>query len=281
MHKNEYMPGHPIIMPSLEPNATAADSRFGADVPRYWVNNNPVITCFYNALSTVIPEGERFFIASVRAVLDDINDPVLEKQVRSFIGQESHHRVGHNALNQMIERQGYPQQASENLIKRLQQWAERFFSPRQQLAATLALEHFSALLTDQFLRQPALHQQMHGQVRDFLLQHSIEEIEHKAVAHDVYQQLYGSYPVRIWQMLLITVLFIPNVALIQCHYLWHDRQLFNLKAWCGAIRYFWLRPGWFRCIIPGWLRYFSPRFHPWQHDNRDLLQLWQDKLKQQ
>lgn len=25
------------------------------------------------------------------------------------------------------------------------------------------------------------------------------------------------------------------------------------------------------------LRYLSPRFHPWQHDNRDLLRLWLER----
>lgn len=257
--------------------ARQPDERFGADVPRYWVNNNPVITCFYNALSTVIPEGERFFISTVRAVLDDITEPDLKQEVRKFISQESHHRAGHKALNDMIRDQGYPVSSSEKCIKRLQNRSERFFSARQQLAATLALEHYSALLTDQFLREPLLSADMHPAVRDFLIHHSIEEVEHKAVAFDVYLSVFGSYWARIWQMLMITFFFIPNVALIQCRYLWHDRQLFNLPAWLGAVRYFWFRPGWFRRIIPGWLRYFRPGFHPWQHDNRDILRRWQDK----
>ena len=250
-------------------------NRFDDEVPRYWVNNNPVITCFYNALSTVIPEGERFFIGTVRAVLDDINEPQLKQEVRQFIIQESNHRAGHHRLNDWIARQGYPMQSCENHIKRLQSSIERFFSTRQQLAATLALEHYSAMLTDQFLREPLLSCDMHPKIRTFLVEHSVEEIEHKAVAFDVYQSAFGSYPVRIWQMLLITFFFLPNVVYIQWRYLWHDRQLLNLKAWAGAMHYFWFRPGWFRRIIPGYFRYFKPGFHPWQHDNSELLHLWQ------
>lgn len=264
--------------PPNQHKTPASEQRFGDGIPRYWVNNNPVITCFYNALSTVIPEGERFFISSVRRVLDQVDNPQLQQQVRTFISQESRHRAGHDALNELIREQGYPLQSSENCIKRLQLLAERFFTARQQLAATLALEHYSAMMSDLFLRESRLSQDMYPAVRDFLIRHSIEEVEHKAVAFDVYQAVYGGYPARILQMLMITLFFIPNVALIQCRYLWHDRQLFNLRAWCGAVHYFWFRPGWFRRMIPGWLSYFRPGFHPWQHDNRDLLQHWQKKI---
>lgn len=252
---------------------------FAASIPRYWVNNNPVITCFYNALSTVIPEGEQFFIHSVRVLLDDINDETLKAQVKAFIAQESSHRAGHMALNALIRQHGYPLQQSESYIANMLKMVARIFSPKQQLAITLALEHFSALLTDQFLLRCDLSTNMHADVRHFLLWHCIEETEHKAVAYDVYQTLYGSYVLRIGCMLLVTLLFIPHVALIQCRYLWHERQLFNLPAWLGAVQYFWFKPGWFMRIIPGYFRYFLPSFHPWQHNNRALVKAWLDKLQ--
>ena len=72
-------------------------------------------------------------------------------------------------------------------------------------------------------------------------------------------------------MLFVTVIFAPNVFRIQFVYLWHDRQLFNVKAWFQAVRFFWFDPGWFAQTIPGYLSYYKPRFHPWQHDNSQLV----------
>ena len=44
-----------------------------------------------NALSTTFPDGERFFIDSVRNFQDQIKDPKLQKDIRAFIGQEANH----------------------------------------------------------------------------------------------------------------------------------------------------------------------------------------------
>jgi hypothetical protein len=32
-------------------------------------------------------------------------------------------------------------------------------------------------------------------------------------------------------------------------------------------------------LLPQWLRFFSPRFHPWQHDNRALILRWREQSR--
>ena len=40
------------------------------EVPRYWADNDPHFTHLLNALSATFPEGERFFVDSVRLFQD-------------------------------------------------------------------------------------------------------------------------------------------------------------------------------------------------------------------
>src|SRR3546814_19688484 len=58
------------------------------DVPRWWFDNDPFKTRFFDAMSLLFPEGEKFFIACVRDYRDDITDPQLRAQVKDFMYQE-------------------------------------------------------------------------------------------------------------------------------------------------------------------------------------------------
>lgn len=257
------------------------DYHFAADVPRYFALGNPVISCFFHALSSVIPRGERLFIQTVEEAAPRIADKALQAEIEGFIAQESQHRIGHGAMNEWVASQGFPVRRVEQGIDRLLGWVERHLPAKFQLALTVALEHFSCLLSDRFLRAEGLQASLHPAIRRFLVAHCIEEIEHKAVAFDVYQKVYGDYLARILMMLFVTVIFAPNVFRIQFIYLRHDRQFWNLKAWMQAYRFFWFRPGWFAHTIPGYLAYYRPGFHPWQHDNSDLVSLHLARLAEQ
>src|SRR5574343_630831 len=58
-------------------------------VPRFWMNNDPFLTRVFDALSLTFPDGERYFIQSVRLFRDKITDPDLEQRVAAFIRQEA------------------------------------------------------------------------------------------------------------------------------------------------------------------------------------------------
>ena len=108
-----YQPRLPATAPTRI-NVRRLKVPFPRKLKRWWYDDNPYLTHFFNALSSVFPEGEKFFINSVRNYQDEIVDPALKSEVTAFIAQEAHHGQSHKALNQLIEDNG----ASHNMTKK-------------------------------------------------------------------------------------------------------------------------------------------------------------------
>ena len=102
--------------------------------------------------------------------------------------------------------------------------------------------------------------------------HAIEESEHKAVAFDVYKAIGGSELTRVTEMMLVSVLFPVFTGIHLAQLMKEDGQLLNIKSWAGAVNYMWGKPGVFRKLLPSYFKYYSPNFHPWNHDARDLVE---------
>jgi len=100
------------------------------------------------ALSSVFPDGEDYFVRSVRHYRDRITDPALKRQVSGFIGQEAVHGREHRVFNDRLAELGYPTKRYERFTKAGLRFRERILPPLSNLAATAALEHFTATLAE-------------------------------------------------------------------------------------------------------------------------------------
>ena len=69
-----------------------------ASSPRLWVGGDPAGTAVMNALSLTFPDGERFFIRSVRRFEKEA-PAALRGSIRDFIVQEGAHTREHMAFN--------------------------------------------------------------------------------------------------------------------------------------------------------------------------------------
>ena len=78
------------------------------EVPRFWFGGDPFLTRMFDALSLTFPDGERYFIQSVRLFRDQITDPSLAARVSDFIKQEAQHGIAHDKMNQVMREQGMP-----------------------------------------------------------------------------------------------------------------------------------------------------------------------------
>ena len=116
------------------------------DMPRYWWDNDPAKTLLLAALSASFPPGERFFIDSVRHYQDQITDPELKKAIKGFIGQEAHHSREHELMNGFLQERGVDLARLEREILGFMNLMRKYLSPERQLAHTVAVEHFTALM---------------------------------------------------------------------------------------------------------------------------------------
>jgi hypothetical protein len=245
------------------------------DATEHWMAGDRVLTRFMEALSMLFPEGERFFVESVGHYRDQIVDPVLRKQVTAFAAQEGMHAAEHHKYNL---RAGAPAaERYEAIAGHLRlPIARRVLSPINRLAITVALEHFTAIMADELLKNPAYEELMDAEHARLWLWHAVEETEHKAVAFDVYRAVGGGYVRRAAVMQIMTLLFIVASARLLAGLLRHDgaatRPTLSRFYEVGFVS-----PGFFRNCFPAWLDYFRPAFHPWQRENSNLILAWKER----
>lgn len=243
--------------------------RPGAHLPKHFAGE-AFQSAFLAAMSTVFPDGERFFIDAVRHYRGELQDPTLLAEVSAFIGQEAHHGREHEAFNEWLEEKGYPLSPVLERVRDGLNMARSNLSPKRQLAMTIALEHFTAIMAHQLLSNEALSEGMSPEIRQLFLWHAVEETEHKAVAYDVYQTVGGDYWTRVTTMFQITLLFWFNMMRITHEYLQSEGDA-GLARWLKGSWWLLGKPGALRRLIPDYLAWYRPGFHPWEQDNRELI----------
>ncbi|HCG77806.1 MAG TPA: metal-dependent hydrolase [Oceanospirillales bacterium] len=258
----------------IKPRRMAFDTE--SPMNKYAFKNNSLISTFFYALSALFPDGERFFIHSVRNYRDDIKDETLKEQIRGFIGQEAHHGVSHEALNQAITDMGFPM---DRIVGRLHKRVDflKKFSRERQLALTVAMEHFTASLAEFLLKNPEILEDADPTVRKMLLWHAVEEIEHKAVAFDVYREHVNDELMRKRVMVISMISLFSRLAMYQFWLLRSQRHFPSWREWKEAAVFFWGKKGVLRDNMKGLAKFFKTGFHPWDIDQNYLIENWEER----
>lgn len=241
---------------------------------RWWHGNDPIATTFFNALSATFPQGETFFIECVRRYRDDA-EPILQEQINRFVQQEAMHTREHVAFNRLIKLAGYDTAAMDTYTRQRIDLA-RSRHPVGQLAITIALEHFTAIMAHALLADP---DPLPGAPRDVVKLwqwHAIEEVEHKSVAYDTYLlatrklNRFARYAIRCQVMLLISIQFWRSTFRHMADFFRQD-QINTAGTWWRVMHYLLVSPGMVRKIFLPYLSFYRPGFHPWMHDDRHLI----------
>ncbi|CAI3150059.1 hypothetical protein MWMV8_MWMV8_01823 [Acinetobacter calcoaceticus] len=266
------------------------------DVPEYWMNGSAGLTHFMTALSALFPAGEKFFIDSVRAVRyhpSIKDDETLQKEISAFIGQEAMHTQEHVNFNASAQKFGHDVEALEKFTDTAIQTAIKTFvkivkpfgmtKDMVDLTATTALEHFTATIASQLLVNTHIQELMTDETMSTMWYwHAIEENEHKAVAFDVYEGVFGkgvkAYALRTSSLVFaMTLIFLIQSSFV-LRLLKQDKKL-NLDELSVIYKYAY-SPS--KGIITGMakemLAYFKPGFHPNHLDTIGLLKTWKAKL---
>jgi uncharacterized protein len=265
-----------ILPTPADLSITPRDRRFGraATLQRLWHGGRVEATAIYNALSTTFPLGEAFFVESVRKFREGA-PPRLAEEIKAFTTQEAIHSREHDAFNKRASSAGYDLSKLEAQVeKRLAVTRDK--PPIVSLAATMALEHFTAILAHQLLADPKHLAGAEEDAADLWRWHAVEEIEHKGVAYDTWLHATKHWPAaKRWKVKAKVMLYVTRNFLVDrtagALELMRQDGLTGLDAWRRLLWYQWVRPGMFRKIAGAWLRYFLPGFHPWDEDDRHLL----------
>ena len=151
--------------------------------PDLWHGGRVEATAIYNALSATFPIGEAYFVESVRKFREGAPAKLAE-EIKGFTTQEAIHSREHDAFNKRAADAGYDLANLEAQVdERLAIAATGRYA---NVAATMALEHFTAILAHQLLANPRHLEGAEPETADLWRWHAVEEIEHKGVAYDTW-----------------------------------------------------------------------------------------------
>ncbi len=174
--------------------------------PSHWIPDEPIATHVINVLHLLLPAGERWFVRTMQQALPLVTDEQLRLEIAGFIGQETSHSVQHAQVLDHLAAQGFDTRAYTTQVERMfdgllgdrppawlplggREWL------RLRLSLVAAVEQFTAVLGDWVLRADRLdHAGADPVMLDLLRWHGAEEVEHRAVAFDLYEHT-GGHPV--------------------------------------------------------------------------------------
>ena len=251
------------------------------EVPRFWFGGDPFITRMFDALSLTFPDGERYFIESVRLFRDQIQDEDLKLRVADFIRQEAQHGIAHDKMNQIMKEQGMPVDQFTARLKKIFRFELKNRSAQYNIAMTAAAEHLTALMADTFYSKKETLAEADPFVRALFAWHAIEEMEHRDVAFDVMKQV-GDVPeaTRRFALLFTTVMMFGFTLYRTDVMLKTDgfnlRQRFDMAR--KGLPWFFGRNGILTAKRSQYSDWFKKDFHPNQHPVIRQYDVWVDTL---
>ena len=276
-HRTVSEPAHPGAIDNLmlQPRDVAFD---WTDLPTHWVPAEPFVTHTINVLHLLLPAGERWFVDVFTQALPLIKDDKLREEVLGFIGQEITHARSHQGVLDHWKAKGidtdpYVRQidwmfgkalGDRDLVsKRREEWLI------ERLSIIAAIEHITAMLGNWALNSPALDAAgADPTMLDLLRWHGAEEVEHRAVAYDLFTHLDGRYLRRVRGMMvtwpIMLWLWVRGVVFLMRTdpELTGRRKKARWRYYFRASRRHLLPPA--NELVRGVLTYSRPRYHPSQ-----------------
>lgn len=244
---------------------------FSEQIDRYWCDNDIFKTHFFNSITLLFPDGERFMIWAMKHHFKQINEPKLKQEVLLFIGQEAQHAKQHERFWHNLHQQGYKFDSYLRLLKFvLFNLCKKRLSSHLQLAMVAGVENFTSVVAELILEEDLLAES-DPKLKALFEWHSAEELEHKTVTYDVFRTMTESYATRLLGMAIAYVFVIGFIGLGLIIFLYQDNKIFKFKTWQKMASFFLVKEKFaFRVIVKS-LDYLRKNFHPSQKDHFFLV----------
>ena len=248
---------------------------FPEDIDAHWNMSKPEWSHMVNGASLATPFLEPYLIRTMSKACEQIDSEELKKEVRLYMAQEGQHFQQHRRFNDILISQGYPR-----LLEVEAQMKEEFadFENNRSLKFNLAYAcgfESMALGIGHWLvnDREYLFGGSDTRVASLILWHFVEEVEHKNVAFDAYQAVYGGYFYRLYGTFFATA-----------HVVKFSRRAYQLMLkqdglW-GSISSRWallkMITRFFSKMVPSMLSACIPGHHPSQVKDPQWYRDWVD-----
>ena len=248
------------------------------DVPKYWFGSSPFCSLQLDILSLIIPAHEKFFIHTLRAVEEDVEDQETKELVRAFIQQEAAHYKVHQIYNDTRKQYGINVDRELRLMEKVFDAIKNYVPLKIRLGMTSFMEHYTATGAHLLLAEQEPEKFMHQTMLDLWRWHAVEELEHKAVAFDLFEKLGGNYFYRIISFFLTSIIIGTCIGIISFRTFRDDRlwRRYNVGAFteeeekeqAEAREQIFNNTGLGARIL---FAYLKPNFHPWELNDSGLI----------
>jgi uncharacterized protein len=243
---------------------------FSEGIPNHWAGGTALQTHVMNTLSLMFPDGERFFVRSVKRFAERVTDEKFRQNLKVFIGQEMQHGAAHERFNEIMKStttnmDWFMWLFTQPTFEVLEPWAERLGSEKVKafaLSLTSAAENMTAGFAEMLFAGDTLEKIESDEIRELLSWHAAEEIEHRDLAFDLLKEVDGTYSMRMVGMVTAYAVILAYVALGTGYFLLRDRQ-FSWFALPGELWDMFTRKNAIgRVFLEGMVDYMRPNFHP-------------------
>lgn len=175
-----------------------------------WIRGNPTMSYFLLGLSLYLPYLEPYLIKGLRAAAPLVEDAAVGEALDKFCRQEAQHYQQHARFNALIHTRDYPELAS--IEARCQAEFDAWLAnkpTKYNVGFAEGFESYTTQTATKALNSGALDSRgVEPKLANLFRWHLTEEIEHRTVAFDIWEHLYGDYGYRVkmcwtaqWHML--------------------------------------------------------------------------------
>lgn len=228
-----------------------------------WFDGDPLKSAIYDGFAVLLPDGERFFIRSLRHYIGQIDDPVVRQDIQGYAVQEAFHTREHEAYNQALRNLGHDVDAMEARARSL---LDTLTDPFQRLLVTCAIEQMTYAFARFLLSRPGFLRDSRPAYRRLWTWHALEELEHSAVSLRVLRAVTPNMPgwkrylARVALMSVVLARFIPLATRNFRSMVRAAGEPMGARGW---LRWIWLvfgKPGFARAALPPLLAYYRPGY---------------------
>ncbi len=245
---------------------------FPEDFQPCWHPDKPIFSHLANGASLFLPYMEPFIIHSVREAIKQIEDPELLEEARAWMAQEAHHFKQHRRFNEALIACGYPElrEREEAIERGYNDLRKR--SLKYKMAYTAGFEVMALSIAHTLLEdREYFFKDADPSTASLWMWHLIEEIEHKNLAFDVYQHLFGGHLYRAYGILsalmhMVGMIRPTYIALLKKDGVWGRWK----TRWAIKKVVFRL----FVSFLPRTILYALPGHHPSKVKDPEFMREW-------